>query len=545
MGLRGPAPVEIAMPSESSLRDAHTALTRFGLGPRPGECAAIASDPRAFVLAQCDRPQTALIVAPGLRPTPENMALNLKDRRERRVARKLENEQIEAAKAAAKAAGGGDMAAGDMADADMAGGDMAGRDMAGGDMAAGDMAGDMTGGDMAGGLAQIDDGTVKRNDSQRPDRLRQPGFSPSTVRMEAAARFDHGLAANDGLTERLVLFWSNHFAVSTAKGGTVPAIVGSYEREAIRPHVYGRFRDLLEAAVKHPAMLVYLDNWKSVGPNSRVGERKAIGLNENLAREVLELHTLGVDGGYTQADVTSFAKVLTGWTIDRNGGRTEGSGAIFLPRRHEPGDFTVLGKVYGQRGQRKLDAVLDDLARHPATARHIARKLTRCFVGDDAPPEIAEATARAFLDSDGDLAATTRALVSTDAAWATPPSKLRDPYLFTVASFRVLRMTTDSDNEKAAFNMMNALGQKIWTPPSPAGWPDGDDAWLAGDALLERLDFASVLARRIDPELDVPALAADVLGPRYDQPTREAVTRAESREQAVSLMLLSPGFQRI
>lgn len=516
------------MPSETALRDCQVALTRFGLGPRPSECAAIASDPRGFVLAQLERPQTALITAPDLLPTPENMALNLKDRRERRAARKLENEQIEAAKAAAKASGGARAG-------DTAGG------MTGGGMADPDMAGGM----MAGDLAAVDDGTVKRDDANRPERLRQPGFSPSTVRREAAARFDHGLAATDGLTERLVLFWSNHFAVSAAKGGSVPSIVGSYEREAIRPHVYGRFRDLLEAAVKHPAMLVYLDNWKSVGPNSRIGERKGLGLNENLAREVLELHTLGVDGGYTQADVTSFAKVLTGWTIDRSGGRTEGTGAIFLPRRHEPGDFTVLGTVYGQKGPRQLDAVLDDLARHPATARHIARKLVRHFVGDGASPELAETTARAFRDSDGDLAVTVRALVAADAAWAAAPVKVRSPYLFTLASFRALRLTTDAENEKAAFNMMNALGERIWTPPSPAGWPDGDDTWLAGDALLERLDFATVIARRTDPELDVPGLAADVLGPRYDQPTREAVTRAESREQAVSLLLLSPGFQRI
>ena len=292
------------MPSDSAIRDAHTALTRFGLGPRPGECAAIASDPRGFVLAQCDRPQAALITAAGLRSTPENMALNLKDRRERRVARKLENEQIEAAKAAAKASGGGDMAGAGMASGDMTG------DMAAGDMADGGMAGD---------LAAVDDGTVKRDDAARPERLRQPGFSPTTVRMEAAVRFDHGLAATDGLTERLVLFWSNHFAVSTAKGGTVPSIVGSYEREAIRPHVYGRFRDMLEATVKHPAMLVYLDNFKSVGPNSRIGERKSIGLNENLAREVLELHTLGVDGGYTQAATSPATSRCSARSMARRG----------------------------------------------------------------------------------------------------------------------------------------------------------------------------------------------------------------------------------
>eukprot|EP01136_Pigoraptor_vietnamica_P023723 Opistho-1_new@76131 len=314
------------MPSDTAIRDAHLALTRFGLGARPGESASIASDPRGFVVAQCGRPQAALITAAGLRSTPENMALNLKDRRERRAARKLENQQIEAAKAATKAgtATGGATAGGEMADPEMADDAMAGEDMAAG---------------MAGDVADVDDGTVKRNDANRPERLKQPGFSPTTVRAEATARFAHGLATADGLTERLVLFWSNHFAVSAAKGGTVPSTVGSYEREAIRPHVYGRFRDMLEAAVKHPTMLVYLDNWKSVGPTSKVGERRKIGLNENLAREVLELHTLGVDGGYDQADVTSFAKVLTGWTIDRNGGPRSDSGAIFVPRRHEPGTF--------------------------------------------------------------------------------------------------------------------------------------------------------------------------------------------------------------
>ncbi len=522
------------MPSDTALRDAHLALTRFGLGPRPGEGASIVGDPRGFVVAQCSRPQAALITAAGLRTTPENMALNLKDRRERKVARKLENQQIEAAKAAAKGAGaatGGTMAGGAMADPEMSDMAMAGEGMAGGAM--------------AGDLADADDGTVKRNDANRPDRLKQPGFSPTTVRAEATARFAHGLATADGLTERLVLFWSNHFAVSGAKGGAVPSTVGSYEREAIRPNVYGRFRDLLEAAVKHPTMILYLDNSNSVGPNSKVGEKRKIGLNENLAREVLELHTLGVDGGYDQADVTNFAKVLTGWTVDRNGGPRNDNGAIFVPRRHEPGAFTVLGKRYDQKGAEQLDAVLDDLARNPATARHVARKLARHFVGDTAPPAVAEAVARAFQDSDGDLAETTRALLSLDAAWAAPPLKVRSPYLFSIASFRALGLSLDADNAKAAFNMTSVLGQKTWTPPSPAGWPDGDDDWLAGDALLERLDFATLIARRTDPELDVPALAADLLGPRYDQPSREAVTRAESREQAVALMLLSPGFQRI
>ena len=187
------------------------------------------------------------------------------------------------------------------------------------------------------------------------------------------------------VTTRLVMFWSNHFCVSANKG-PVRGMAGAYEREAIRPHVLGRFVDMLLAVERHPAMLVYLDNHVSIGPNSRAGLNRGLGLNENLAREILELHTLGVGGGYTQEDVTNLARILTGWTVANLANPVGEPGRFFFaPARHEPGAWTVLGKRYGEAGMAAGEAVLRDLARHPATARHIARKLARHFVSAEPP----------------------------------------------------------------------------------------------------------------------------------------------------------------
>src|ERR1700758_2991125 len=219
-------------------------------------------------------------------------------------------------------------------------------------------------------------------------------------RNEARARIDAALAAEIGLAERLGWFWSNHFCVNQDK--TVMA--GAYEREAIRPHVLGRFADMLLAAESHPAMLLYLDNAQSMGPDSVAGINRDKGLNENLAREVLELHTLGVRTVYTQDDVTSFAKVLTGWTIIPTVTNPDHGGEfVYIKRAHEPGPQTVIGKAYDDTGPEQGRAVLADLARHPATARHVATKLARHFVADDPPPALVERLAQRFLDTDGDL----------------------------------------------------------------------------------------------------------------------------------------------
>ncbi|HVH83942.1 MAG TPA: DUF1800 domain-containing protein, partial [Steroidobacteraceae bacterium] len=264
------------------------------------------------------------------------------------------------------------------------------------------------------------------NDGQQklPQRL-QPIY-----KSEATARFQQAVATERPFLERLTQFWTNHFVVSTDKQ-FMAGLAGSFEREAIRPRVLGNFGDLLVAAEMHPAMLLYLDNHLSVGPHSPAGLRAArrqrgnrtIGINENLGREILELHTLGVGGGYTQADVTSFATVITGWSVGGgNGLFASGPPGRFVFRadQHEPGSKTVLGRRYADQGYEQGVMVLNELAQHPATARHIATKLARHFIADDPPKDSIERIARVFRDTGGDLRQVTAAVVKEDAAWKTP-----------------------------------------------------------------------------------------------------------------------------
>src|SRR5262249_37096503 len=255
---------------------------------------------------------------------------------------------------------------------------------------------------------------------------------------EAKARIDAALAADIGFVERLVWFWSNHFCVSADKGN-VRQICGAYEREGIRANVLGRFGDLLLAVESHPAMLLYLDNARSIGPASIPALRQRRGLNENLAREILELHTLGVRTVYAQDDVTRFANVITGWTVvpfrqdPMRGGEFE-----FNPRMHEPGAQTVIGKSYPDAGLEQGRAGLAALARHPATARHVASKLARHFVADEPPPALVERPAKRFLATQGDLKETAKALVSAPEAWEAPRAKLKRPGEWVVGALRAV-----------------------------------------------------------------------------------------------------------
>ncbi|MEL7303645.1 MAG: DUF1800 family protein, partial [Pseudomonadota bacterium] len=213
---------------------------------------------------------------------------------------------------------------------------------------------------------------------------------------EVQARIRKGRETSAPLLERLVMFWSNHFAVSTRKG-QVRGIAGAFEREAIRPHVLGRFADMLRAVEQHPAMLIYLENRASAGANSRVGQRRKRGLNENLAREILELHTVTEASGYGQADVTALANLITGWTIARDRAGVDRGGRFqFNPRMHASGAFEVLGKTYRSGSERAGEAVLDDLARHPNTAEHLARKLVTHFIGGNAAPDLVARLATTF-----------------------------------------------------------------------------------------------------------------------------------------------------
>ncbi len=360
---------------------------------------------------------------------------------------------------------------------------------------------------------------------------------------ELRARVQHDLRTDCPMLERLVAFWSNHFCVSAKRSQYVRAAAGPYEREAIRPHVLGRFRDMLQASARHPAMLLYLDNARSVGPNSRLGKRQSKGLNENLAREILELHTVGVGGGYTQADVTSFAKALTGWTLWPQKDPQRSWSFRFEERRHEPGAVTIMGRRYAEDGVGQGEAVLDDLAKHPKTAEHVARKLARYFVSESAPQALIDRLAKTFRDSDGDLREVAEALVSSDEAWEAKLVKLIPPYDLMVASFRATEATP-----KMVFvnETLKTFGQAMWAVDSPAGWPDGDMAWASPDAILERVDWADQAAGEIGDKApsDVVGLARNVLGDSLADVTHQAISRAESRRQALALLFLSSEFQR-
>jgi uncharacterized protein (DUF1800 family) len=384
---------------------------------------------------------------------------------------------------------------------------------------------------------------AERNANQkrtRPDAMQaQPEAMPlprQLFRNEARARIDAALNADIGFVERLVWFWSNHFCVNQEK--TVMA--GAYEREAIRPHVLGRFGDMLLAAEGHPAMLLYLDNAQSIGPNSIAGINRDKGLNENLAREILELHTLGVRTTYTQDDVTNFAKVLTGWTIRQTVSDPDHGGEfVYIKRAHEPGPETVIGKVYDEAGIEQGHAVLADLARHPATAKHIATKLARHFVADDPPLPLVRRLTQCFLDTDGDLKEVTKVLVAAPEAWSPEQAKIKRPGEWIVAG---LRATGETGEIGRIIQAGNLLGEPLWRPPAPKGFSDENAAWL--DGLAQRLDIANTFAHREGLAIEPAAVMDAALGPLASAETRRAVATAESRPQAMTFLLMAPEFQR-
>ncbi|AOG22134.1 DUF1800 domain-containing protein [Acidovorax sp. RAC01] len=366
------------------------------------------------------------------------------------------------------------------------------------------------------------------------------------------ARTDQALQTRTPFVERLVHFWANHFAVSVDKV-LVVAMAGSLEADAIRPNVLGRFEDLLLAAVRHPAMLLYLDQAQSIGPQSLAGRRSASrdtqrnrGLNENLAREILELHTLGVRSGYSQADVTEFARALTGWTLpgdsERGAGNAPGATFRFVPGLHEPGARTVLGRSYAEDGEQQALDILHDIANSPATARHIATKLARHFVADDPPAALVQRLAEVFVGTGGDLPAVYRALATAPEAWEAAQPKFKSPWDWGVSSLRALGRTHLPPAQAAA--LMNQLGQPVWRPGSPAGYDDLAATWAAPDALLRRVEVAQRLAGQTGDAVDARALAPQLLPGTLSRATADAIARAESGRTALALMLVSPEFLR-
>ncbi len=402
----------------------------------------------------------------------------------------------------------------------------------------------LTGADPGPAGASIAEGfaAFEQDRLDRKDQKQQPQDQPNRVRTlfqaETKALEDNAIATPTPFRERLVWFWTNHFTVSQRRGEIV-ALAGNYVREAIRPHVTGSFADMVMAVMHHPAMLLYLDNEGSFGPNSRGGLRQNKGLNENLARECLELHTVSPASGYTQADVTALARLITGWGVERHGDPSGGPGFRFRPNLHEPGDKTLLGRTFpeGEEGGRQALLFLAD---HPATHRHLALKLIRHFVADVPPPEAVRRIEGVLRDTHGDLHAASLELLRLPGAW-TPLAKLRTPQELVLATLRGAALPAD---KRPPFNgIVQGLGQGMFAAPFPIGWPDIAAEWAGPEAMMRRIDWIYGFSGR--PELAEPAaLAETLLGPLLQPATATAIARAGSRRDAITLLLASPEFQR-
>ncbi len=477
------------MTSSLQSSEAAIAVGRFGLGARPGELATASSDPRGWLKAQinregADQPQGPL---PTSRDRFAAYLAFVADRRELKQAQRASATQPDPT----SPTGASDAA------------------------------------------EQL---KVARQAARRPLR--------DGIDAEVLARTQLAATTSAPFRERWTLFWANHLTVSTAKPKAA-MLAGPFEREAIRPHVFGRFEALLTASSTHPGMLSYLDQERSAGPNSQGGGRRSTGLNENLAREIMELHTVGPDSGYTQADVTEFARALTGYSIGvaRDGPQNLGL-PVFRPNLHEPGARTVMGRRYPEGGPQQARAILAALAADPHTADHIARKLAIQFVADTPPPALVERLRTAYLTSHGDLAVVASALIDAPEAWTPTARKFKRPYELLVSSYRAAGVTP-IDVGPEIIQPLTQLGERPMGAPQPNGWSEQVADWSAPDAIVKRLDWSSRFATLRAPEAGSPSdLAEAALGARLTAPTRLAIARAETRPEALTVLLMSPEFQR-
>jgi uncharacterized protein (DUF1800 family) len=512
------------------------ALNRFGFGARggaSGDFINAASDPRGFVKAELSRQNGVLLEAPGLQSTPQLGQAVFEYQA-----------QVQQAREVAAKAGSAPGAQPLQPPADQKPDTKTHRNLSLNAVAM----------DIAGQSPEMKtaDNAAKPADSMQPNAALPPAAKPApqplnviqkTFRAEALARLQRATLADCGFAERLVVFWSNHFCISANKGELARMWAGSFEREAIRPHVLGRFADMLKAIEQHPAMLFFLDNQQSLGPDSRAGQNRKRGLNENLAREIMELHTLGVGGGYTQEDVASLARIITGWTFAGRQGQLGTPGSfVFNSNAHQPGPQVLLGKTYEATGAAQGEAALADIARHPSTANFIATKFVRHFVADDPPPALVARLRDVFVKTDGDLKALATALVDSDEAWKAPLTKIRSPYEFLVASGRLLARVPEDPGQY--LNSLNLLGQPLWSPSGPNGFPDTNAAWAAPEGMKLRLDIAAQMGARLGNNIDPLDLLEFAAANEASTETRRTIERAASRQQALALLLMSPEMQR-
>lgn len=408
------------------------------------------------------------------------------------------------------------------------------------------------------------------------------GTARRLIEAEARATMDRRLQTESPYLERLVAFWSNHLCVSPAGKVRLLTFPGLYEREVIRPHVLGRYRDMVLASARHPAMLLYLDNMQSMGPRSEAAARAARldttrerGLNENYARELLELHTLGVDGGYQQADVEQLARIFTGWTLQglplaeaaaraaappENQMRRAGTaryrarqqslrrmgfsadvpfGFAFRAALHEPGDKTVLGKSY-REGEGAGREAISDLCAHPSTARHLALKLARHFIADEPPARAVNEIAAVFQDTEGDLLRVSQALIDLPEAWSEDSAKFRTPQDWFIAAGRALGVDTFPPRVGLVLRDMR---QPLWAPPSPKGYDDLMGPWADPDSLMNRAEMSRTVADAVALRADPTALL-EVVETRPDGGLATLLAdRSIPVSERVALAIGGPDFQ--
>lgn len=374
---------------------------------------------------------------------------------------------------------------------------------------------------------------------------------------ELAARLSKHLTPEIGFVERLVLFFSNHFSMSIHKDGAIRATIGQLERDVIRENVLGSFENMLIGVIKHPAMLKYLDNDDSIGPNSAIGRKWGVGLNHNLAREILELHTLGVGGGYTEADIDGLARCLTGWSFVRGweaDGRYNGGAPVLRGRFmyrwtwHELGAQRVLGQTYANTGINQAIAVLRALARHPSTAQYLAFKLVKHFITDDPTPEMVNPVALAYRNSRGNLKAVARALIDLPQAWSTPLRKLRTPYELQVAGMRALQRLYRPQENWAFSEALGALRNRPWEHPTPDGYTDDSSYWMGPDAMRIRVETAQLSAwalQHVAPyRLGAAVLANNLFSTAMSAASRQAIAAPTALLDGVTMIFTIPEFQR-
>ncbi|MGB0411256.1 MAG: DUF1800 domain-containing protein [Pikeienuella sp.] len=364
------------------------------------------------------------------------------------------------------------------------------------------------------------------------------------VNRDLTSRVLAPIVSTTGFFERLATFWSDHFTVAM-RGQSTRVIVGRYEADAIRPHIAGNFRDMLRASATHQAMLMFLNQIQSIGPNSKAGKRNGRGLNENLAREIIELHTLGVGAAYTQKDIQQFALLLTGLWINPRTGET-----VFNQRRAEPGEKIILGQRFGRQAHVLADisAALDHLARHPATAQHIARKLAIHFVSDSPPQSLIKAMANAFTANDGALRPVYQAMLEHTESWRTFGNKVKQPFDFVVSSIRAAggdrARIWRAQNGMQAVRALRFMNQPVLAAPGPDGWPEGARDWINAQGLTVRLKWASDLAQAMGQRADPRAFLTTALSDTAREETVFAVTNAAEKWEGVALALASPEFNR-